>query len=141
MGKVIKGLTIICTAMALTACGSGSSDSSEVTVPDTTAPTAPTVKVVVIGAGMSGIKAAHKLLDAGFEVQVLEGRDRIGGRTYSNKSMGGTPLDVGASWIHGIEGNPIHDLATQLNVPLFEWDYDNQVIYDHQGNIDHQSGN
>lgn len=90
------------------------------------------ISVLVVGAGMSGVKAANQLSKQGFKVTVLEGRDRVGGRTWSDDSLG-TPLDLGASWIHGIEDNPIYQLAKELGVPLHEWDYENQVTYDAKG--------
>ncbi|MFM9077931.1 MAG: FAD-dependent oxidoreductase [Solirubrobacterales bacterium] len=40
-------------------------------------------RVVVVGAGMAGLSAARVLLDRGFKVQVLEARDRIGGRVHT----------------------------------------------------------
>lgn len=95
--------------------------------------TAKNTHVLVVGAGMSGIKAANQLQQQGFNVTVLEGRDRIGGRTWSDDALG-TPLDLGASWIHGIKDNPIYALAKDLAVPLYQWDYDNQVTYDEKGN-------
>ncbi len=143
MKKIMKGLAAAITTLTLSACGSSSGSSPVVVTEPSPTPTPDPIpvvkKVLVIGAGMSGIKAAHKLAAAGFDVQVLEGRDRLGGRTWSNNTMG-TPLDMGASWIHGIEGNPIHQLATDLSVPLVEWNYENQVTYDHQGNIDYDIG-
>ena len=92
------------------------------------------ISVLVIGAGMSGIKAANQLKQHGFDVTVLEGRDRLGGRVWSDNSLGKT-VDLGASWIHGIENNPIHLLAKDLGIPMYEWDYENQVTYDIHGNI------
>ena len=67
-------------------------------------------KVCVIGAGISGLRAAELLTTAGFEVTVLEARDRIGGRIHQSSRFG--PLiDLGASWIHGTQGNPFVHLA------------------------------
>ena len=71
--------------------------------------------VVIIGAGIAGLSAARRLHDAGLSVTVLEARKRAGGRIWTNESLG-SPLDLGASWIHGIENNPIYDLATQNNI-------------------------
>lgn len=99
--------------------------------------------VVVIGAGLSGLAAAHHILanvpPDGVSVLVLEARDRIGGRvnpvrlqdeTITSKGM----VDLGAryanyrflrrleftnvrsSFIHGIYGNPMKALATKLDV-------------------------
>ena len=72
-------------------------------------------RVAVIGAGMAGLSAAWKLADAGADVVVLEARDRIGGRMWTDDSLG-MPLDLGASWIHGIEGNPLVELAARAGV-------------------------
>ena len=66
--------------------------------------------VCIIGAGVSGLRAASLLATAGFKVTILEARDRIGGRICQSARFG--PLiDLGASWMHGTEGNPIIDLA------------------------------
>ena len=61
--------------------------------------------VVVVGAGMAGLAAARRLADEGVEVTVLEARERIGGRMWTDTSLG-VPIDLGAAWIHGTDGNP-----------------------------------
>ena len=43
---------------------------------------------VIVGAGFAGLTAARDLADAGQRVLVLEGRDRIGGRTWYEKRLG-----------------------------------------------------
>ena len=75
---------------------------------------------IVIGAGMSGLTTARMLADAGQRVVVLEGRDRIGGRMHTDRSAG-FPVDLGASWIHGIEGSPLWDLVHALGIPAIEY--------------------
>jgi monoamine oxidase len=57
-------------------------------------------KVLVLGAGMSGLAAARELVQRGYEVLVLEGRSRPGGRTVSVE-MDGAMVDLGAGFIHG----------------------------------------
>ena len=89
-------------------------------------------KVIVIGAGMAGLSAARRLQQKGISVVVLEARNRIGGRTWTDDSLG-LPLDMGASWIHGVRGNPVTDLAREFGVETAVTDYDNQIIYDAQG--------
>ena len=68
-------------------------------------------RVIVVGAGIAGLGAARALAERGFEVVVLEARDRIGGRCHTQDGV-----DLGAHWIHGTEGNPITTLARQYAV-------------------------
>jgi len=53
--------------------------------------------VVVVGAGLAGLRAAERLSDGGASVRVLEARDRVGGRTVS-QTIGGLSFDLGAQW-------------------------------------------
>jgi polyamine oxidase len=55
---------------------------------------------IVIGAGVSGLKAAVDLATKGYAVTVLEARDRLGGRVHTVDSGVG-PIEMGAQWIHG----------------------------------------
>ncbi|MBO0979595.1 FAD-dependent oxidoreductase [Microbacterium sp. SD291] len=79
-----------------------------------------TFDTIVIGAGMSGLTSARMLADAGHRVVVLEARDRIGGRMHTDRTAG-FPVDLGASWIHGIEGSPLWDLVQALGIPTIEY--------------------
>lgn len=74
-----------------------------------------TPQILVIGAGMAGIAAARTLHDAGCSVTVLEARQRIGGRTHTDSSLG-VDIDLGAAWIHGPTANPLPPLARQHGV-------------------------
>lgn len=68
-------------------------------------------KIVIIGAGLSGISAAVKLIENGFENVVLfEVEDRIGGRIHSVPFANGI-IDLGAQWVHGDTNNVVYDLA------------------------------
>lgn len=90
-------------------------------------------KVLVIGAGIAGLAAARELQGQGFQVTVLEGRDRIGGRIHTSRTLG-FPVDLGASWIHGITDNPIATLARKWQLPIVRTDFDNIILYNSQGN-------
>src|SRR5437870_4160811 len=72
-------------------------------------------KVIVIGAGFAGLAAANALGNAGVPCVVLEGRDRIGGRAHT-VDVGGSPVDLGCSWITDPVGNPMTTFATQAGV-------------------------
>ncbi len=57
----------------------------------------------ILGAGISGLSAASLLKHFTPNLIVYEARDRIGGRINTQLMPGsGIPLDLGASWIHGI---------------------------------------
>jgi len=90
--------------------------------------------VIVIGAGIAGLSAASSLKAQGYRVVVLEGRDRIGGRIWTDRSWQGIPLDMGASWIHGVDRNPISALAQKFNLTTLPTDYSSNILYDREGN-------
>lgn len=76
-------------------------------------------KIVIIGAGIAGLTAAKKLYttqnsDDLFELCVVEGGNRIGGRIFTTEFCGDR-IEMGATWIHGIEGNPIYKIAQEIN--------------------------
>jgi len=89
-------------------------------------------RVLVLGAGIAGLSAARALRDRGFPVTVLEGRDRIGGRVWTDRSLG-VPIDLGAAWLEGVTGNPITRLARELNIATDPSDWDDMDIVDASG--------
>ncbi len=73
--------------------------------------------VLVVGAGLAGLTAARALLAQGVSVQVLEARDRVGGRTMS-QTRGEDVLDLGGQWF-GPTQRRIAALARDLGVGSF----------------------
>ncbi|OZG26410.1 amine oxidase [Williamsia sp. 1138] len=59
--------------------------------------------VVIVGAGFSGLIAARELEFAGFDVRIVEARDRIGGRAWTDERLGGHTLEMGATWVHWMQ--------------------------------------
>ena len=72
-------------------------------------------RVLVIGAGIAGLTVANALAHAGVDWLVLEARGRLGGRLHT-VDLGGSGLDLGGSWIHHPEGNPLRRFARQVGI-------------------------
>jgi monoamine oxidase len=74
---------------------------------------------IIIGAGLSGLTAAASLDSEGWNVEVIEARDRVGGRTWSVPLPGGAVAEMGAEFI--LPGNSeVRSLASDLGIGL--WD-------------------
>ncbi len=70
--------------------------------------------VVIVGAGAAGLAAAKTLRSAGLSAVVLEARNRVGGRAYTDRAALGVPFDQGAHWLHNAHINPFMDVAARL---------------------------
>ncbi|MGV0741733.1 flavin monoamine oxidase family protein [Mycolicibacterium sp. XJ870] len=68
--------------------------------------------VVVVGAGFAGLTAARELVRLGHDVVVLEGRDRVGGRS-STTTLAGIPVDLGGTFV-----GPTQDAVLKLAAEL-----------------------
>jgi len=75
-------------------------------------------EVVVVGAGLSGLRAAQVVADAGRDVVVLEARDRVGGRLLNATLGGGVTADVGGQWV-GSDHSRVQRLADELGIGIF----------------------
>ncbi len=88
--------------------------------------------VAIVGAGVAGLAAATELHATGLDdVVVLEARDRIGGRVWTDTIGDGFPIDLGASWIQGTDGNPITAIARENNIATHRTDWGNGVFHYH----------
>ncbi|XP_017863457.1 PREDICTED: spermine oxidase-like [Drosophila arizonae] len=75
-----------------------------------------TARIVIIGAGASGIAAATRLLELGFRnVKILEAESRVGGR-INTVPFGDSVVDKGAQWCHGEGTNVVYQRVKNLNL-------------------------
>lgn len=86
---------------------------------------------VIIGAGFSGLAAAHKLKNAGWNVTVLEARNRIGGRVFSTRLPQNQNLvfELGAEWV-GEGHERLKALCRGFSIPLQKHQFDDYLLRD-----------
>lgn len=86
---------------------------------------------VIIGAGFSGLSAAYKLKNAGWNVTVLEARDRIGGRVFSHRLPQNQNLvcELGAEWV-GESHERLKALCADFKIPLQKHQFDDYLLRD-----------
>lgn len=75
----------------------------------------PTMRVLTVGAGLAGLTAATDLQDLGFEVTVIEARDRVGGRVFSHRFDDGTVVELGGEWIDSSQ-QAVRNLASRFGL-------------------------
>ncbi|GAA3294301.1 flavin monoamine oxidase family protein [Arthrobacter citreus] len=83
--------------------------------------------VVIIGAGPSGLSAARRLKASGLSVAVLEARDRVGGRTWTD-TIDGAMLEIGGQWISP-DQTVLASLVEELGLETFERYRDGKSVY------------
>ena len=116
---------LVAAAPLVAACGGQSSQE---------APAAADEGIVIVGAGAAGLAAAQDLKVRGFHnVVILEAQNRVGGRIRTERLGGTVPVELGATWIHGIRGNPVYEIVERHNIATAPTDYDNEVRYDQSG--------
>ena len=71
--------------------------------------------IVIIGAGAAGLGAAAACRASNKRYVILEARERIGGRVFTDRSLG-LPFDAGAFYIHWAERNPWAKIARDLQI-------------------------
>jgi monoamine oxidase len=86
------------------------------------APAEKTVDVIIIGAGLAGLAAATELQRAGRSFIILEARDRVGGKTWSQPLPNGEQgvVDVGAAWINSTNQSKMYALAKKYGAEILE---------------------
>lgn len=83
---------------------------------------------VVVGAGLAGLAAAYKLKSAGWEVTVLDGRNRIGGRVLSHTFKDTNLIcELGAEWV-GESHERVHALCEEFKIPLQKHQFEDGLM-------------
>jgi len=75
-------------------------------------------KVLIIGAGLSGLLLAYRLKQKGVSVQIIEARNRLGGRIHTLSSLKNTPIEMGATWL-GKQHQSLIAVLQELAIPVF----------------------
>jgi monoamine oxidase len=99
------------------------------------------VDTVVVGAGVTGLRCAHRLVDHGLAVVVLEARDRVGGRLWSvAQESTGPRLDLGATWFWPQEPR-ITALVEELGLPTHPQHIRGDAVYEDLQGVQRIAGN
>ncbi len=83
--------------------------------------------VVVIGAGAAGLTAANALRKAGLSVAVLEARDRVGGRLWTDE-IDGAMLEIGGQWVSP-DQDALIDTVAELGLDTFSRYREGDSVY------------
>jgi monoamine oxidase len=85
--------------------------------------------VVIVGAGAAGLAAAHTLAEKGLSFVLIEAKDRIGGRAFTDTASFGLPFDHGCSWLHQSNRNPFKPIAESAGFTLLPHDDAGEAVF------------
>ena len=85
--------------------------------------------VIIIGGGLTGLTIAYLLRNQNISVNILEARDRIGGRILTKYVEGAAPMDMGATWL-GKKHLHLNHLLQELNIDIFIQEMGTTAVYE-----------
>jgi monoamine oxidase len=94
-------------------------------------------KITILGAGLTGLTLGYLIKREGVDFQIIEAKQRVGGRMFTKMSGNHISVDLGAAWLW--DYNPkLKQLLTDLNIPVFPQEMGSKVWYQSQTNADFQ---
>ncbi|SDG87570.1 flavin monoamine oxidase family protein [Psychroflexus sediminis] len=93
-------------------------------------------KVLIVGAGLSGLSTAYGVRKSNMDVEILEARPRLGGRILT-KNLNPRHLELGATWF-GPQHTSLLKLIRELNIPFKTQENGREAMYDFRpkGNLE-----
>jgi monoamine oxidase len=88
-----------------------------------------TPDIVIIGGGLSGLLITYLLQKEGIEPQILEARNRLGGRIHTLRSDDGSHIEMGATWL-GKKHHHLLDLLDDLGIDIYEQFMGSKAYYE-----------
>ena len=86
-------------------------------------------KIIIIGAGLTGLSLAYQLKKKGFDYLILEARARVGGRIHTLYADALAPLEMGATWL-GAKHSLLNETLQELQLGTFIQELGKQAIYE-----------
>ncbi|WP_397446110.1 flavin monoamine oxidase family protein [Polaribacter sp. R77954] len=85
-------------------------------------------KIIILGAGISGLYLGHVLKKEGFNIQIIEANNRIGGRIFT-KTIKNTKVELGATWLWKYNSELLK-LCKALNISIFEQNMHGDALFE-----------
>jgi len=95
--------------------------------------------VCVVGAGLAGLAAAPRLMQAGRSVVVLEARDRVGGRVWNKTLPDGLVISVGGTWL-GLRQDRMFALCQEVGLETYAQYHEGDTILQLDGRTQRYHG-
>lgn len=88
-----------------------------------------TSDIVIIGAGLTGLTLAYLLRNTAYKINIIEARERLGGRIFTAYQNDKAPIDMGATWFNNSHSHLITFLE-ELNIDVFEQLLGDKAFYE-----------
>ncbi|KAJ6005042.1 hypothetical protein N7540_012841 [Penicillium herquei] len=110
---------------------------SEPSIPPVLPAASENADVIVIGAGLAGLTAALDVIQSGLSCIILEARDRVGGKTWSQQTSDGKGyIDVGAGWLNDTNQSRIWAIAKRYGAEVIVQNTQGKVVMENwEGNV------